>query len=95
MIVLPIKRRWFDLIACGEKTEEYRDIKPYYTTRFQKAFSPTGKAVVCLRNGYSKNSPTITCCCQLTEGKGKPEWGAEPDKDYYVLKILTIYDVDK
>lgn len=93
MIILPIKRKWFDMIASGEKTEEYRDIKPYYTKRFEKAFSPLGKTVVRLRNGYSKNSPTITCYCQLTEGKGKPEWGAEPNKTYYVLKILTIYNV--
>lgn len=40
------------------------------------------------RNGYSLNSPTIICQCYIWKGTGKPEWGAIPDKEYYVLKIL-------
>lgn len=35
MLILPTKKRWFDMILSGEKLEEYRDIKPYYTTRFK------------------------------------------------------------
>lgn len=34
MLTLPIKKKWFDMIVAGEKKEEYRDIKPYYDTRF-------------------------------------------------------------
>lgn len=34
MLVLPIKKKWFDMIASGEKSEEYREIKPYWTSRF-------------------------------------------------------------
>lgn len=34
MLVLPIKKKWFDMIACGEKKEEYRKIKRYWITRF-------------------------------------------------------------
>ena len=26
MLVLPIKKKWFDMIASGEKKEEYREI---------------------------------------------------------------------
>lgn len=37
MLVLPIKKKWFDMIASGEKKEEYREIKPYYKTRFYNA----------------------------------------------------------
>ena len=33
MLILPIKRKWFDMILSGEKKEEYREIKPYWTTR--------------------------------------------------------------
>lgn len=29
MLILPIKRKWFDMILSGEKKEEYREIKPY------------------------------------------------------------------
>ncbi len=36
MLVLPIKKQWFDMILSGKKKEEYRDIKPYYTKRFSK-----------------------------------------------------------
>lgn len=31
--VFHLKRQWFDLIWSGEKTIEYREIKPYWTTR--------------------------------------------------------------
>ena len=36
MLVLPIKKKWFDMIISGEKKEEYREIKPYYDIRFKK-----------------------------------------------------------
>lgn len=42
---------------------------------------------VVFRNGYSKDSPEVVCKCTLQFGEGKPEWGAEPGKVYYVLKI--------
>ena len=38
MLILPIKKQWFDMILTGEKREEYREIKPYYTQRFSKVF---------------------------------------------------------
>lgn len=95
MLVLPIKRKWFDMIASGEKTEEYREIKPYYTSRFQKLWQGSligGKAErkIMFRNGYSLKSPTIEAKCTLRKGKGKPEWGAEQGKEYYVLQILEV-----
>lgn len=34
MLILPIKKKWFDMIKSGKKTEEYREIKPYWTDRF-------------------------------------------------------------
>lgn len=33
MLILPIKKKWFDMILSGEKKEEYRNIKPYWKTR--------------------------------------------------------------
>ena len=32
MLILPIKGKWFNMILSGDKQEEYREIKPYYTT---------------------------------------------------------------
>lgn len=34
MLILPIKKKWFDMIKSGQKKEEYREIKPYYDSRF-------------------------------------------------------------
>lgn len=109
MLILPIKKKWFDMIASGEKKEEYREIKPYYDSRFMNAFGfilVGGQMIygdaapeeirkpwpvpIVFRNGYSKESPEIICKCTLHFGKGKPEWGAEPGKLYYVLKIQEI-----
>lgn len=50
---LTIKRKWFDLIAQGKKTVEFREIKPYWTKRLRgKEFDE-----VHFRNGYRKDSP--------------------------------------
>jgi len=97
-MILPIKKKWFDMILSGKKKEEYREVKPYYTTRFEKIFKeyPIGNnlATVIFRNGYSTKAPAIEAECMLRKGKGKPEWGAEPGVDYYILVILAIKNVD-
>ena len=122
MLILPIKKKWFDMILSGEKKEEYREIKAYYEIRFQNLFGAItiqplyppdnfldrsefellqGEAVpeeirkdsvqeIIFRNGYSKDSKAIKARCRLRTGKGRPEWGAEPDKQYYILEILNV-----
>lgn len=98
MLVLPIKKKWFDMIKSGEKKEEYREIKPYYASRFFDRYKVDNKGLltgiqirnVIFRNGYSKNSPTIKCKVEIKIGTGKEKWGAEPNKEYYVLKILSV-----
>ncbi len=37
---LTLKKGWFDMIASGEKKEEYREIKPYWIRRFISFESP-------------------------------------------------------
>ena len=96
MLTLPIKKKWFDMILSGIKTEEYREIKEYYGTRFAKLGVGSGDIhKIRFRNGYSKNSPTIECKATISQGTGKEEWRAEPNKMYYVLKILEIMEVSK
>ena len=98
MLVLPIKKKWFDMILSGEKKEEYREIKPYYETRFINTFMfyrdgfPIVNDVqkVMFRNGYSKNSPSFVAKCTLSVGTGREEWGAEKDKQYFILTIHEI-----
>ncbi len=33
VLTLTINKQWFDMIAAGRKTEEYREIKPYWVRR--------------------------------------------------------------
>lgn len=110
MLILPIKKKWFNMILSGEKKEEYREIKPYYETRFMNTFGMIcvdGKYIKCseigliecekepiqpimFRNGYSKNSPSFIAKCTLSVGTGREEWGAEKDKQYFVLTVHEI-----
>ena len=60
MLILPTKEKWFSMILDGIKLEEYREIKPYYTSRFQTiglldvyGLPTLSKAKVMFRNGYS------------------------------------------
>ena len=48
---------------------------------------------IIFRNGYSKDSKAIKARCKLRIGKGRSEWGAEPDKQYYILEILSIEEL--
>ena len=90
-LILPIKKQWFDMIATGEKKEEYREIKPYYDNRLKKYMSK--EFFIIFRNGYTYDSPSVKCKCKLRIGQGKPEWGAEEGKEYYILEILEIVEI--
>lgn len=37
MLVFPLKKEWYEKIRSGEKTVEYREVKPYWTKRLQRA----------------------------------------------------------
>ena len=102
MLTLPIKKKWFDMIKSGEKKEEYREIKPYYNSRLgvrliiQEVINGSNAKFISnimFRNGYGKDRPTVLCKCEISKGYGKQEWGAELNKEYYVLKILSIEEV--
>lgn len=99
MLTLPIMGKWFDMILSGEKSEEYREIKPYYMARFKKIFDmhpyshiPTGNDIraIRFRNGYGSSRPEFVAECSLDIKTGRQEWGAEPGKEYYTLKIHQI-----
>lgn len=82
MLILPIKKKWFDMIKSGEKKEEYREIKSYWITRFKNKgiLSKYNPHVIIFRNGYGKDRPSIKCKTNIRVGQGKEEWGAEKRK---------------
>lgn len=83
------------MILSGEKKEEYREIKPYYKSRLENLFvfqDEEYREKVVFRNGYSNGSPSFTAICSMDIGEGKPEWGAEQGKEYYVLTIHEIVE---
>ncbi|MBR2028242.1 MAG: hypothetical protein IKA10_04535 [Oscillospiraceae bacterium] len=43
---LVLKRKWYDKIESGEKTSEYREIKPYWNKRFW-GLETANKKIVC------------------------------------------------
>lgn len=102
---LNLKRKWFDMIKSGEKKEEYREIKPYWDKKFTKLnpicstylvwiksipYHPAN-IVICFSNGYKKNRDQIYIECeQIIQDYGKLKWGAEPDKQYFILKLSEI-----
>ena len=46
---LVLKHKWYDLIESGEKTSEYREVKPYWDKRLSKHYD-----TVTFQKGYTK-----------------------------------------
>ncbi len=91
---LTLKKKWFDMIASGEKKEEYREIKPYWKTRLEGR----DYDVISARNGYAKDAPKLVAefmLCRISFGKKK--WGGDPNNFQFVIqlgKILSIENLD-
>ena len=43
ILQLTLKKEWYQKIACGEKKEEYREIKPYWAKRFVGSWTYEGE----------------------------------------------------
>lgn len=81
---LVLKHKWFDMIASGEKLEEYREIKPFYENRFTKYSYDT----VRFHRGYT-DVVMEWKIDSIKRGIGKPEWGA-PDYPVYIIKLKPV-----
>lgn len=85
---LTLKKKWFDMIASGEKKEEYREIKPYWNKRLNKTYTH-----ILFRNGYAKDAPRILVELRfIVTSLGIVEWGAPEDQQVYILKLGDIMD---
>ena len=93
---LVLKHKWYDMIASGEKKEEYREFKTFYINRLidrdketvSNPFAYKHYDAVRFHRGYT--STTILLECKGIEiGKGNPEWGA-PDYNVFIIKLGKI-----
>jgi hypothetical protein len=100
---LTLSKKWFDMIKSGEKTEEYREIKPYWIKRlvsnrdvmsFYYLESSTMEFVkfdqIHFFNGsyFSEKLPNFKIeCLGIEIGKGNPECGATEDVYYFKIKL--------
>lgn len=81
---LPLKAEWYNLIESGIKTEEYREIKPYWIKRLcisDSDFKHYDK--VKFSYGYTKKTMTFLIE-KISKGKGKKEWGAMDDEVFII-----------
>lgn len=100
VLTLPLKKKWFDMIKSSEKKEEYRDgsMSFYWANRLRERtktsdgwkygdFKQFDRLVFTL--GYPKADDTERRLefknPRIRIGTGKPEWGAEPGKLYFVI----------
>ena len=94
VLTLTVSKQWFDKIVACEKTEEYREIKPYWikrlTTNCEVAYDVAAETHcgevlyrpythVLFINGYRKDSPRIEKEI-VSISIGKPKKGVCPDK---------------
>lgn len=130
---LPLRREWFEKTKNKIKTEDYREITPYWfkrlvydyktvfkyivgydwdylddqsrEVRLKKALSIEIKRRMVGFNPYERNIMTLgyprkTDLNRILNIKhisieireGNPEWGAEPNKLYFVIKHGTFLD---
>lgn len=93
VLTLTISKQWFDMIAAGKKTEEYREIKGYWVKRLFLLWNEdtcTNEKIPphCVKNWdsispkmahYCKDSPRIEKEIESIT-IGKPKTGLCPDK---------------
>ena len=116
-LILPIKKKWFDLIKAGVKKEEYREIKPHYIRQFIKfetlkndlirdynfhidfdegEINGIESEILHLKYDVLEFSLAYPSRAEKDKwltfknpkiriGEGRPEWGAEHGKTYFVI----------
>lgn len=93
---LPLKKKWFDMIAAGQKKEEYRDRKPFWDKRLEPFIFHLIKIGtpfhIHFSHGYRKKRPQVIVECYAISSsknlKGRLEWGYTPGT--YILYLGKI-----
>ena len=87
---LTLKKQWWDMIASGEKTEEYRADTPYWHRRFSNwviNIPFPGHLVIAFSRGYRKPDLFIEVYgVNIYPDRLHPDWG-EPTGSHYVIAL--------
>jgi len=84
---LTLKKKWFDMIVSGEKKEEYREIKPYWSKRLTNGKYDR----ILFKNGYSRGCPSVMVALRdISQSLGIVEWGAPEGEMVYILRLGQI-----
>lgn len=83
MLIFTLKKEWYNKIATGQKSIEYREVKPYWTKRLQKEIGPGFLGGKFIKIWFGDNVRP-TCYLQL---------GYNPDTRM-IAKIKEIMIVD-
>lgn len=95
ILKLTLNRKWFEMIFCNIKKEEYREIKKHWNSRLLDKESGEFRDYthVEFTNGYSSDSPKMVVeCLGIEIGTGNAYWGAEEGVEYYVIKLGEIVE---
>jgi hypothetical protein len=92
---LTLKRKWFDMIASGEKREEYRTPGKWILSRLE------GKEYdrIEFKNGYGQNVPTMEVeYLGWAYSFGKRQWGGggeqgKPFATIYLGRLLSLHQI--
>ena len=100
VLTLVLKGKWYDMIACGRKREEYRDATRYWETRLRnwsrRIYEECKLPVVEFRLGYASCSPRMAFLVEkrvfgywtfLHAGTVRHSAWGEPDTQHYVIVL--------
>ena len=88
ILPLVLKGKWYDMIASGEKKEEYRDFKPYWINRLIRFYDKRcGRMCIVSFSNVSKADMFFEIYSVYKYNKSDhPEWG-EPETPHYVIRL--------
>lgn len=107
VLSLVLKRKWYDMIASGEKREEYRDARPYWHTRLANwekgRFDDRKWRVVAFSCGY--RAPSMFFIAQVAycfSGEPYPistltprsEWGQSLGVEHFCIKLIERINLE-
>lgn len=97
---LTMRRKWFDMVAQGIKTEEYRDcenrqVQRTYLWAFNNRYWSESRPVAVFRNGYRMDSRALVVKIVGFDLRGReevkhPEWGEPTGGAHFVIMFDRI-----